>query len=205
VKDILERASNRPVSRETFGAVFAFVARLKEENLRQNLVARSTLEELWERHILDSAQLLSFIPDQKACWVDVGSGAGLPGMIIGILNAGEVTLVEPRRLRADFLSRVADDLHLRNVQVNMAKAENVEGRFDVVTARAVAPLTKLLGITAHLAHQETIWVLPKGRSADSELAEARLSWHYDVRAEPSCTDANASILLLTNVRAKSKR
>jgi 16S rRNA (guanine527-N7)-methyltransferase len=90
------------------------------------------------------------------------------------------------------------------VAVEAAKIETVRGKFDVITARAVAPLTKLLGITAHLATRQTLWVLPKGRNAKSELADAERSWHYDLRVEPSCTDPEASILLLNNVRAKRK-
>jgi 16S rRNA (guanine527-N7)-methyltransferase len=86
-----------------------------------------------------------------------------------------------------------------------AKIESVTGRYDVITARAVAPLGRLLGLAHHLAHSGTIWALPKGRDAKSELAEARRSWQCAVRSEASCTDPHATILVLSRVKAKSKR
>ena len=200
----LQELIGRPVSRETSAKLARFEELLREEAQRQNLIAESTLENLWERHIVDSAQLLRLAPSTAGPWVDVGSGAGLPGLIVAILSLEPVTLVEPRRLRADFLDRAASELALENVTVVASKIESARGRFRVITARAVAPLAKLLGITVHLASQETLWVLPKGRNAKSELADAQRSWHYDVRVEPSCTDPEASILLLSNVRAKRK-
>ena len=197
-----QATSDLSVSRETSDKIDLYVNLLRREALVQNLIAASTLgDDLWQRHILDSAQLTDLVPAGRS-WVDIGSGAGLPGILTGLITGDPTLLVEPRRLRAEFLSRVIAELDLRNASVAMSKAEQVRGKYDIVTARAVAPLPKLLGITAHLAHAETIWVLPKGRNAKSELAEAARSWHYEVRAEPSCTDAEASILLLSNVRAK---
>src|SRR5690348_6795510 len=99
----LERAAGRPVSRETFERLCAYVERLKSEAIRQNLVSGTTLEHIWERHILDSAQLVRFEPRAGASWLDVGSGAGLPGIVIACLAEGPVTMVEPRRLRSEFL------------------------------------------------------------------------------------------------------
>nr|WP_246167516.1 16S rRNA (guanine(527)-N(7))-methyltransferase RsmG [Sphingomonas piscis] len=166
-------------------------------------MAESTADDLWKRHILDSAQLLRVAPN-TGTWADIGSGAGLPGIIVAILSGNPVTLIEPRRLRADFLRRVREELRLSDVHVITGKVERVEGQFDIITARAVAALDRLLGITVHLAHQRTVWVLPKGRRVQEELGEAQRSWHYDLRAEPSCTDADSSILLLSNVKAKRK-
>jgi 16S rRNA (guanine527-N7)-methyltransferase len=192
------------VSRETNDRVAQFAEMLRVESQKQNLISASTVEDLWERHIVDSLQLARFAPVGRS-WIDVGSGAGLPGVLLAITTGDPMLLVEPRRLRAEFLSRVISELSLQNAQVAMSKIERVQGRFDVITARAVASLTKILGITAHIAHERTLWVLPKGRSAKSELAEAELSWHYEVRAELSCTDPESSILLLSNVRAKAKQ
>jgi len=204
VRERLAAIAGRPVSRETWDRLVAYGDMLQAGAKSQNLISASTLGNLWQRHILDSAQLLRFSQGANSTWVDVGSGAGLPGIVLAILSAGQVLLVEPRRLRADFLEGVIEELGLDNTAVAASKIERVVGKYDVITARAVAPLAKLLGITAHLAHRDTLWVLPKGRNAKSELAEAERSWHYDVRAEPSCTDADSSILLLSNVRAKAK-
>ena len=202
----LERAAGRPVSRETFALLESYVERLKAANHDQNLIAASTLASIWERHILDSAQLVRFEPQAGASWVDIGSGAGLPGLVIVALTAGPMTLVEPRRLRAQFLEETASALGLSNrVTVVAAKIEHVGGPFDVITARAVAPLDRLLGMAIHLAHKGTIWALPKGRNAKSELAEAQRSWQCEVRSEASCTDPDANILVLSKVGAKSNR
>jgi 16S rRNA (guanine527-N7)-methyltransferase len=200
----LDEIVGRNVSRETLERLESFSRLLKAENQRQNLVSASTLGHLWERHILDSAQLARFEPRPDASWVDVGSGAGLPGIVIALLVDGPVTLVEPRRLRADFLTQTVRELGL-NASVERAKAERIAGRFDVVTARAVAPLDKLLGITHHLSHRGTIWVLPKGASVKSELAEARRNWQCEVDEEASCTDPNSTILVLRKVGAKTRR
>jgi 16S rRNA (guanine527-N7)-methyltransferase len=204
--EALERAAARPVSRETLGLLEAFVERLKAANREQNLVAASTLDQVWERHVLDSAQLVRFEPRAGASWVDIGSGAGFPGIVIAALAQGPMTLIEPRRLRAAFLQETVDALGLSGrVAVLPSKVENVGGRFDVITARAVAPLGRLLGLANHLAHSGTIWALPKGKNAKSELAEAQRSWQCGARSEASCTDPEADILVLSKVRAKSRR
>jgi 16S rRNA (guanine527-N7)-methyltransferase len=197
----LAQVAQRPVSRETFEKLEAYAALLREESGRQNLVSASTLDQLWERHILDSAQLVPFEPSTGASWVDVGSGAGLPGIAIAILVGGPVSLIEPRRLRADFLHRVAESLRL-NVTVVASKVERTSGMYDVITARAVAPLVDLLRISAHLSTKNTIWVLPKGRSAEAELAEAQQAWQGVFHVEQSVTDIESKIVVATGVRAR---
>jgi 16S rRNA (guanine527-N7)-methyltransferase len=200
VRERLEQVAKRPVSRETLDKLEAYVALLREENARQNLVSASTIDHLWDRHILDSAQLVRYEPQPGASWIDIGSGAGLPGIVIACLVEGPVTLVEPRRLRAEFLHNAAESLDLK-ATVLCAKAERVEGMFDVITARAVAPLAKLLKISAHLSTRKTVWALPKGRSAQAELAEARGAWQGSFHLEPSVTDAESFIVVATGVRA----
>lgn len=199
----LERTTGRPVPRETSALLETYVAALKSANKHQNLVSAATLDHIWERHILDSAQLVRFEPAAGSSWLDIGSGAGLPGLVIALLVEGPVTLVEPRRLRAAFLEQVTAALGLAGrVSVLCAKIEKITGRFDVITARAVAPLGRLLSMANHLAHERTIWALPKGRSANMELVEARRSWHCEARSEISRTDPDARILLLSQVKAK---
>ena len=197
----LELAAGRVVPRETFERLETYVARLKAENRRQNLVSAATLQHVWQRHIFDSAQLVRFEPRAGASWVDIGSGAGLPGIVIACLVEGPVTLVEPRRLRAEFLRETVEVLGL-NAAVECAKVEKVSGRFDVITARAVAPLGKLLEISHHLSTGKTVWALPQGRGAQSELADARRAWQGAFHVEPSVTAADSFILVGTGVRAK---
>lgn len=193
------------VPRETMEGFEAFVSFLVEENARQNLVSRSSLDQVWSRHIADSAQLLRFAPDAGS-WLDLGSGAGFPGLIIAALQGGPVTLVESRRLRADFLRRAAVILGVsERVDVLCARVETVASRpFDVITARAFAPLERLLDLGEKFSTAKTRWVLPKGRNAQTELAAAESSWQGGFRLEPSLTDPEAMIVVAEGVRRKAR-
>jgi 16S rRNA (guanine527-N7)-methyltransferase len=179
----------------------AFVGLLENESRCQNLVSVSSLPNIWGRHILDSAQLVRFEPRAGASWADVGSGAGLPGVVIACLVEGPVTLIEPRRLRAEFLQHAISSLKL-NAIVAHARVEKVAGHFDVVTARAVAPLGKFFGISQHLSTSNTVWALPRGRNAHSELAEAERAWQGVFHVEQSATDEESYIVVGTGVRAR---
>jgi 16S rRNA (guanine527-N7)-methyltransferase len=203
--EIIEAAAGRNVSRETFDMLQRYVGLLVAENERQNLVAKSTIDDIWRRHIADGAQLIRFAPRPDSSWLDIGSGAGLPGMVIAILTDGPVTLVEPRKLRADFLQRTVDALGLgARVTVDAAKAERITGKFDVITARAVASIDILLNISRHLSTDKTLWLFPKGKSAQLELEAARQAWQGSFRLEPSMTSDEAAILVASNVRRKGR-
>lgn len=195
--------AGRPVSRETLALLNHYGLLVAAENRRQNLVSASTLPHFWDRHVVDSLQLLRYVP-KGASVCDIGSGAGLPGIVIACTREHPVTLVEPRRLRAEFLTAVVRELGLQ-AEVVQARGEAVMGRFDVITARAVAPLDKLLAITRHLSHAATRWVFPKGRNAQSELEVVRRNWHCDVGEVPSVTDPDARIVTLASLRAKVGR
>ena len=201
--EALERASGHAVSRETFARLEQYVSLLTAENERQNLISSQSVEHVWERHIIDSAQLVRYEPRAGASWVDIGSGAGLPGIVVACLVQGPVTLVEPRRLRAEFLHKVSESLRL-DAEIVCGKAERVEGRFDVITARAVASLRRLLELSAHLSTRNTVWALPKGRSAEAELAEARRAWQGRFHLEPSVTDPDSFVVVGSGVRAKGR-
>lgn len=188
------------VSRETEAKLRNFEAIVREESQKQNLISASTLESFWDRHILDSLQLMSWIAPGKTV-ADIGSGAGLPGIVLAIAGARPVILVEPRRLRAEFLQRVARELGL-DVEIIPKKVEAVNGSFDIITGRALAPVDRFLALTEHLSHKRTIWLLPKGRNAQSELEQARRSWQCEVGEEPSCTDPESTILIVSKVRRK---
>jgi 16S rRNA (guanine527-N7)-methyltransferase len=174
---------------------------LREEATRQNLVSASTLSSLWDRHILDSAQLVRFEPRPGASWVDIGSGGGLPGIVIACIVDGPVMLVEPRRRRAEFLHKACETLRI-NAKVFAGKAERAEGKYDVISARAVSGLGELLRISQHLSTIKTVWALPKGRGADAELAEARRAWQGEFHVEQSVTDADSRIVVARGVRAR---
>jgi 16S rRNA (guanine527-N7)-methyltransferase len=182
----------------------AFAELLRAESEHQNLVSRASLGQLWLRHVADSAQLLRFAPSAGAAWVDLGSGAGFPGLIVAALHPGPVTLVEERRLRADFLRRAAEMLRL-DVEIIQARAERLPRRsYDVISARAIAPLGRLLELGTGLSTTKSIWLLPKGRNAETELAALDSSWQGSFRLEPSVTDPDARIIVAEGVHRKAK-
>jgi 16S rRNA (guanine527-N7)-methyltransferase len=198
----IQRAFDVP--RGTMKRLDAFAAMLRDENERQNLVSRASLNHVWLRHIVDSAQLLRFAPSAQSSWADLGSGAGFPGLIVALLHRGPVTLVEERRRRADFLRRAAETLRI-DVEVLPARVERIPGRaFGVISARAFAPLARLLDLGTHLSTTNSVWILPKGRNAQSELAALASSWQGDFRLEPSLTDPDAQIVVATGVRRQVK-
>jgi 16S rRNA (guanine527-N7)-methyltransferase len=198
-------AAKRTVSRETFARIEKYVELLRREAVRQNLISASTVETVWDRHVLDSAQLVQFEPKAGSAWVDIGSGAGLPGLVVACLVDGPVALVEPRRLRAEFLQKmiVALDLSAR-VSVQQVNAQRAQGKYDVISARAVASLSKLLEISQHLSTGNTVWALPKGRSALEELAEAQQAWQGVFHVERSVTDDESYIVVGTGVGVKPR-
>lgn len=199
----LSQVSGAKVSRETYAKLERFAELVFDESRRQNLVSVASLPDLWERHLVDGAQLLA-LAGKPGSWCDIGSGAGLPGMVIAILSGQPMTLIEPRRLRCEFLQKSVDELALTDVNVVIAKAANVTGRFDYITARAVARLDALLAMTAHLAHVRTRFILPKGKGAKSELDEARRNWQGDFRLVPSQTHPEAAIVVANGVRPGKK-
>lgn len=192
------------VSRETGEKLAHFASLLIEENGRQNLISKATVADLWARHIEDSLQLLDHAP-RDARWLDIGSGPGLPGLVLAIAGVSSITLVEPRRLRTDFLELCRASLELQNVEIVTGKVERIEGMFDVITARAVASVDRLFALGERLVSPSGQWVLPKGRSAEKELVEARATWQGEFTLQPSRTDPDARILLARGVRRRVGR
>jgi len=190
------------VSRETSDRLALFKALVIAENSLQNLVSPASLAEFDTRHLDDGVQLADL--GRPGSWCDVGSGAGLPGIVIAIVTGAPMTLIEPRKLRADFLRRAIAELGL-DAQVAEMKAERVPAHFDNITARAVAELPKLFAITEHLAQRGTRWILPKGRNAKKELADAQLSWQGSFTLVPSRTSDEATIIVAEGVRRRGKR
>lgn len=189
----------RDVPRETIEALDALVDMTVAENSRQNLISASTIENIWSRHILDSAQLAAFAQGR---WIDLGSGPGFPGLVIAALTRQKMTLVESRSARVSFLRAAIDTMGLSaNVRVFGDRVERMQSEtFDAICARAFAPLPRLLSLAYKFSTPETIWVMPKGRSAASELEQIRHSWQGDFRIEASITDPAAGIIVATNVR-----
>ncbi|GAA4828963.1 16S rRNA (guanine(527)-N(7))-methyltransferase RsmG [Sphingosinicella ginsenosidimutans] len=194
------------VPRGTMDRLDAFAALIRAESQRQNLVSKASLDSLWLRHIADSAQLVRLAPSRAGSWVDLGSGAGFPGLIVALLHAGPVTMIEERRLRVDFLHRAAAVLGIE-AEILPVKVERAPARrFDVISARAFAPLPRLLDLGTALSTGKSRWVLPKGRNAESELAALDPSWQGRFELHASVTDADARIIVADGVhRAKGRR
>lgn len=183
----------------------SYVALLTAESERQNLIAPSTKAAIWSRHIVDSAQLLSLSPPVEAGggWVDIGSGAGLPGIVVAAVSDWSVTLVEPRKLRAAFLEQVVAHLALGRTRVIAAPANQVDQPVAaVVSARAVAKAERLFADARGFAGLSTTFILPKGASAMSELENARRTWQGEFHVEQSLTDPAAGIIVATQVRPR---
>ncbi len=172
---------------------------LAEENQVQNLVSAASLDEVWRRHITDSAQLLTHVPRETGLpWLDLGTGAGFPGLVIAALRPeAEVLMVESRARRIDWLERARIAMGLDHAHVIGARLEHVPTRpVRAISARAFAPLPRLLDLSARFSTADTIWLLPKGRSAAQELSELR-GWRHMFHVEQSLTDADAGVILGT--------
>jgi 16S rRNA (guanine527-N7)-methyltransferase len=169
---------------------------LAEENRTQNLVSAGSLEAVWQRHIADSAQLLAHAPPNASPWLDLGTGAGFPGLIIAVLRpATDLVLVESRRRRGEWLERAIDTLGLAKVRLRVRRLEDIEAfPAAVISARAFAPLDRILNLSSRFSTSETIWLLPKGRSARHELEQLG-GWRHMFHVEPSLTDPEAGIII----------
>ena len=183
------------VSRETQERLEAFIAFLRVEAQLQNLISAATLDQLWARHIVDSAQLLKFAPEDGD-WLDLGSGAGFPGLIVPMLSGHRVVLVESRAKRIDFLERAITMLGMEDVAVvaGMPLERLETAPYSVISARAFAPLHRLLDLSYRFSTDNTMWLLPKGRNAVNELQDVSDRWNLEFIIEPSITDSEAGIL-----------
>ena len=194
------------VSLETLAKLAHFHALLTTASAAQNLVSASTLDHIWARHIVDSAQLLLFAERKSGdTWLDLGTGAGFPGLVIAILDQQPIHLVEERRGRISFLNDMVSTLGLSHCTVHGCKIQALDlPPVSVISARAFAPLPKLFSLAHSFSTAKTRWLLPKGKSAQAELESLHGSWHGVFHVKQSVTDADAAILVGTDVkRAKA--
>lgn len=172
-------------------------------NAKINLVSQTALEAFWFRHACDSWQLTAHLPRDAKTILDLGSGGGFPGLALAIYckhtENGQVTLVESAGKKANFLRAVIRDLSLPAI-VQSERAESLEPKpYDVISARAFAPLPRLLGYAAPFWAEDTQGLFLKGQAAEAEIAAARENWSFDSRLSESKTDPEASVLILTKL------
>lgn len=188
------------VSRETFERLELYAALLIRWNNTINLVSRRDASHLWERHILDALQLLPLLPDGPGAAIDLGSGGGLPGLVLAIAADRHFNLVESDQRKAAFLREAARECAARcNVYAERIENLNLSPSL-IVTARALAPLDRLLALAAPLLLPTGILLAPKGRNAEAELTAAQSHWHMQVTRTPSQSDPAATILSITDLR-----
>ena len=197
------RALGLELDESQAGKLIAHLDLLDEWGQRMNLTAIRERGQQIPKHVLDSLTVLPWLRGTRIA--DIGSGAGFPGLIVAALHRGPVTLVEDRRLRIDFLRRAAPVLGVE-VEIVGTRVERLSPRpFDVISARAFAPLPRLLDLGTRFSTRNSVWILPKGRNAQSELEAIRPSWQGEFRLEPSVTDDDARIIVAQQVeRLKDK-
>lgn len=209
--DAARAAVEAAVSRETFRRLGLIVDLLRKWQKTINLVAPATLPEVWSRHIADSLQLINHVSADSARWVDLGSGGGFPGLVVAAALSerpgADVHLVESDTRKSAFLREVARVAELP-VTVHAQRIEQVSQalapRTEVVSARALAPLPKLLELAEPFLSAGALGVFPKGRDAERELTEARKGWTLDCDLRASVSDREARVLLVRSARRNSK-
>ena len=203
-----DRAAGFNVSRETSAGLEILVHELARWQAIKNLVGPATLNEVWTRHVADSLQLLDVAPRQARTWLDLGAGAGFPGLVVAIAGRERglaVHLVESNARKCAFLRHVAR-VAQAPATVHESRLEAVvpgfAGKADVVSARALAALPELLAWTAPLLTTGTVGLFPKGRDAEAELTAAEKLWRFSVEILPSRTDPAARLLRITDLESR---
>ncbi|WBV43117.1 16S rRNA (guanine(527)-N(7))-methyltransferase RsmG [Pseudoroseomonas cervicalis] len=200
-QDLIDTVPDMAVSRETEARLDAFLALLLRWNARINLVASNDPTVLRQRHIADSLQLLPLLPEGEGPMADLGSGGGFPGLVLASAVTRPIHLVESDRRKSAFLQAAAAELGLSHVKVHAERIEAVTlPPIAVLTARALAPLEKMLPWAERLLAPEGVALFPKGRNAEAELAAAQPGWTMAVQRFKSMTDPDATILKLSGLR-----
>lgn len=202
VIEFIEEFKNVP--RGTIDRMENFVQLLIKWNGKINLVGKSTERDIWSRHILDSAQLYKFLPSSSGTLIDIGSGAGLPGIILKILGFPEVSLVESDQRKCAFLHEAIRIADLKNILIENKRVEEIKDKkFDIITCRAFASLSDIFKLTSKFNKKESLNLFLKGSNVHNELDEASTKWIYDVELHPSITNKDSFVVAITNLRAKT--
>ena len=194
------------VPRGTLARLEAYAALLTKWQAKINLVGPATLPELWRRHFLDSAQLAPLLSETNGTLVDLGSGAGFPGLVLAVMSDWQVHVVDSDQRKCAFLRQVALDCGvLDRVTIHARRIEQVTGiAADLVTARACAPLDALLDLAEPFAGEGGRCLFLKGAQAEEELTQARRRWTMRVETRGSLSDPGGTILIITQLKRKTQ-
>jgi len=191
------------VSRETVGAISFFIDKLQKKQTEINLISRNAPDDLWVRHVIDSAQLAKFVSRETNLGTDFGSGGGFPGIILSILNPNvNFTLIESRGKKAEFLKEVVQEMSLNAKVVNDRIEKLTPWTTELITARALAPLEKLIPLLFPFVGKKTYLLLPKGKNALEEISSLKKGWHVEIELHKSLTSEEGVILLLKHLQKK---
>lgn len=179
-----------------------YINLLKRHNSHTNLVGKSTMEDPWVRHILDSIQISKFIKNKKLSILDMGSGAGLPGIIISIYGFKNVTLIDSNNKKINFLKLVKKEMNL-NTKIILSRLEKINNlKFDIITSRALSNLEKLLSYSQKYLKKNTVLIFLKGKTVNEELVETRKKWEFEFCKRQSISNPSGSVLIIKNIKKK---
>ena len=196
--------AGRNVSRETYDDLRSFADLVQKWTPKINLISKSSVPHIWERHVVDSAQLYHFPPAKFNHWVDIGSGGGFPGIVMAIYAKSEnptarFTLIESDQRKSAFLRNAARELKL-NVRVLSQRIDEADAQnADVVSARALATLSALLSMSVQHLLPTGVALFHKGKRSQAEISEAQQSWSFDLKEHPSYTDPDARLLVIQRI------
>ena len=179
-----------------------YLNKLRNFNSHTNIVGKSTLVNPWTSHILDSIQILPFIQNKKFSILDMGTGAGLPGIVLCISGCKNVTLVDSNSKKINFLNIIKKEMNL-SAKIILKRVENLNNvKFDIITSRALASLNKLLSYSQKFMKKNTLLIFLKGKAVNEELKEAQKKWVFQFQKHKSISDSRGTILIIKNLKKK---
>ena len=188
------------ISKKQENLLDQYIIFLLEYNSHTNLVGKSTMANPWNNHILDSLQILPFIDNKHLSILDMGTGAGFPGNILSIIGCKDVTLIDSNGKKINFLRHVKDKINL-NTNLVLGRIENLNNRkFDIITSRALAKLTKLFSYSQKFIKKNTLLIFLKGKTVNEELEDAKKKWKFDFVEHQSVSDPRGKLLLIKNLK-----
>ena len=181
-------------------ALNQFISELKKINSFRNLVGKSTLLNPWDRHICDSLQIMSFIKNKNSSILDMGTGAGFPGIVLSILGYKNITMIDSRKKKTEFVKQIIEKLELKAKVIN-SRLEDVKlAPFQYITSRALASLDKLLNYSLFFSNHKTRLIFLKGKNVNKEILEAKKNFFFDYRVHRSKSSGNGFVVEIINFK-----